>query len=259
MGITDRLKCWLVKRAADRELLLALHQNDPGWVFDSLAQGANAKLRNLSGQTLLFQVAHRWRDPAIAEQLLARGADPRLRDWYGQTPLHFAAVFGSEAHLRVLLDGGAEIDARDRDGFTPLHVASGFGHFNEATFLVSRGADVAARNRHGLTPLDHHLRERPREPLGKEPWERLLGGFMTAQVLEVQANSLKVRVESVHSKYPEVERLARERGALILPCGLLDDVPEPGDILRCAKGLAHGQDKVWRATHRRRLDIEREW
>ena len=102
---------------------------------------------------------------------------------------------------------------------------------------------MAARNRHGLTPLDH-LRERRYEPLGKEPWERLLGGFLTAQVLEVQANSLKVRVESVHSKYPEVERLARERGALILPCGLLDDVPEPGDILRCAKGLAHGQDKV---------------
>src|SRR5512142_3235563 len=95
-------------------------------------------------------------------------------------------------------------------------------------------------------------------PSPQEPWKRLLGGFITAQVLEVQANSLRVRVESVHSKYPEAERQATERGALILPCGLLDDVPEPGDILRCAKGLAHGQDKVWRATHRERLDSEPE-
>ena len=80
---------------------------------------------------------------------------------------------------------------------------------------------------------------------------------MTAQVLEVQANSLKVRVESVHSKYPEVERQARERGALILPCALLDDVPEPGDILRCAKGLGMARRSM-APTHRRRLDIERE-
>jgi ankyrin repeat protein len=255
MGISDRLS-WFVKSAADRELLQALQYNAPDWVFALLAQGANAKLRNLRGQTLLFQAVDRWKDPAIIEELLARGADPRLRDNYGQTPLHLAAVFGSEAHLRILLDGGAEIDARNRYGSTPLHEASGFDHFKEATFLVSRGADVAARDRHGLTPLDHHLQRCRLEP--QEPWERLLGGFMTARVLEVQGNSLKVQVVSVHSKYPEVEQQARERGALILPCGYLDDVPEPGDILRCAKGLALGQEKIWHAMHRRDLDIERE-
>ena len=257
MGISDRLKQWFAERMADYDLVLATFLNNPHLVSASLAQGANPKMRNLIGQTLLFLAADGSRDLAIAEQLLARGADPAVRDRFGRTPLHYGAGFGTEGHLRVLLDGGAEIDARDRDECTPLHIASGFGRFDQATFLVSRGADVAARDRHGLTPLDH-LRERHQELLGQEPWERLLGGFMTARVLEVQGNSLKVQVVSVHSKYPEVERQARERGALILPCGYLDDVPEPGDILRCAKGLAHGQEKIWHATHRTDLDIEHE-
>ena len=224
MGISDRLKHWFAERMADYDLVLATFLNNPNLVSASLAQGANPKMRNLIGQTLLFMAADGSKDLAIAEQLLARGADPAVRDRFGRTPLHYGAGFGTEGHLRVLLDGGAEIDARDR---------------------------------RGLTPLDH-LRERHQELLGKEPWERLLGGFMTARVLEVQGNSLKVQVVSVHSKYPEVEQQARERGALILPCGYLDDVPEPGDILRCAKGLALGQEKIWHATHRRDLDIERE-
>ena len=257
MGISDRLKRWFVEKLADYDLMLATFYNNPHMVSASLAQGANPQMRNLIGQTLLFLAADGSRDPAIAEQLLARGADPIVRDRFGRTPLHVAAAFGTEAHLRVLLDGGAAIDAYDREGVTPLHVACGFGRFDQATFLVSRGAHVALRDQYDLTPLDH-LRERHQELLGKEPWERLLGGFLTARVLEVQGNSLRVQVESLHWKYTKVEQQARERGTLILPCGYLDDVPEPGDILRCAKGLAHGQEKIWRATHRRGRDIERE-
>ncbi len=186
-----------------------------------------------------------WKDPAIAEVLLERGANVRVRDLAGQTPLHAAAAFGTETHLRVLLGGGAEIDARDAAGETPLHFAAGLGRVKATTFLVSRGADVSIRDHQGRTPLNRVLTHLP-EDNQRELLERLLGGFVTAKVVEARSDSLILRVETFHSKYPEAERQAKERGNLTVPCGLLRDVPEPGEIIRCRKGLSQALDEAWR-------------
>jgi hypothetical protein len=86
--------------------------------------------------------------------------------------------------------------------------------------------------------------------------ERLLGGFMTARIVEARPDSLIVRVESLHSKYPEAQRRASERGMLTIPCALLHEVPEPGDVVRCRKGLSPALDEAWRAARRRELGIE---
>ena len=45
---------------------------------------------------------------------------------------------------------------------------------------------------------------------------------------------------------------------LTVPCGLLRDVPEPGEILRCRKGLSQALDEAWREARRRELGIEPE-
>jgi hypothetical protein len=92
----------------------------------------------------------------------------------------------------------------------------------------------------------------------RELLERLLGGFMTVRVVEARLDSLVVEVESVHSRYPVALRQARERGTLAVPCGVFPEVPEPGDVIRCRKGLTQALDDVWRQVRRRELGIELE-
>ena len=119
----------------------------------------------------------------------------------------------------------------------------------------SRGADVSIRDHQGRTPLNRVLTHLP-EDNQRELLERLLGGFVTAKVVEARSDSLILRVETFHSKYPEAERQAKERGNLTVPCGLLRDVPEPGEIIRCRKGLSQALDEAWRDARRRDLGIE---
>jgi ankyrin repeat protein len=75
---------------------------------------------------------------AIIKMLLASGANPNcctkpgvetdsfMRDCRtkGETPLHWAAAFGSEETIQMLLDAGAQIDAQDMHGDSPLGWAS---------------------------------------------------------------------------------------------------------------------------------------
>jgi hypothetical protein len=237
------------------KLYEALMANDPRRVSAALGRGADVNERDPDGRTPLFEAVLPWKDPTIAEVLLERGANVRVRDLVGQTPLHAAAAFGTETHLRVLLGGGAEIDARDAAGETPLHFAAGLGRIKATTFLVSRGADVSIRDHQGRTPLNRVLTHLP-EDNQRELLERLLGGFVTAKVVEARSDSLILRVETFHSKYPEAERQAKERGNLTVPCGLLRDVPELGEIIRCRKGLSQALDEAWREARRRDLGIE---
>jgi hypothetical protein len=86
--------------------------------------------------------------------------------------------------------------------------------------------------------------------------ERLLGGFMTAKVVEVRRDSLVMQVENVHWKFPAAEREAKERGMLMLPRGLFYELPAPGDLIRCAKHLTRDVSEAWRVARRRDLGIE---
>jgi ankyrin repeat protein len=243
---------------ADRELFQAVLVGDTPGVSAWLERGANVNARDAAlGRTPLFHaVTLPERNTAIAELLLARGANVRARDQDGQTPLHAAAISGNDAQMRVLLDHEADIDARDAGGKTPLHNAVIVGRIDAASFLVSQGADVHICDRYGQEPLhlvppdvDKHLRQ---------PFKRLLGGFMTAEVVEARPDSLIVRVETIHSKFPEAERQAKQCGTLTVPCGVFSERPHIGDLVRCEKGLTPGLDEAWSEARRRDLGIERE-
>jgi Ankyrin repeats (3 copies) len=244
---------------ADRELFQAVLVGDTPGVSAWLARGADVNARDTAlGRTPLFHaVALPERKPAIAELLLARGADVRAHGREGETPLHVAAISGNEAQMRVLLDHRAEIDARDASGKTPLHNAATLARIDAASFLVSRGADVSLRNRNGETSL--HLVPKDVEKHLREPFRRLLGGFLTAHVVEARPDSLIVRVETIHSKFPEAERQAKQCGTLTVPCGVFSERPHIGDLVRCEKGLTPGLDEAWSEARRKaELGIERE-
>ena len=161
--------------------------------------------------------------------------------------------------MRLLLARGAEIDARDNTGMTPLHWTAYLGRIQPTMFLVSRGADVSLRDERGWTPLVLVRREHLAQYLGdeqRELFERVLGGFLTARVIETRGNSLIVRVEGVHWRYTEAERQARGRDMLALPCGLLPEPPDLGDYLKCHKTLTQDLNEAWREARQRDLGIE---
>jgi ankyrin repeat protein len=97
-------------------------------------------------------------------------ATPGVRAQNGRTPLHFAAVDGRTACLRLLLERGANKGAKDtvrsllvrtcapcfpynagclactQFGDTPLHDAARRGHVECAQALVQHGANTHATN-----------------------------------------------------------------------------------------------------------------
>jgi ankyrin repeat protein len=74
-------------------------------------------------------------------------------DRAGRTPLHYAALDGSGAEVRRLLEEGADPSAPDDDGRTPLHFAAQGWHVETAEALLSAGAQVDPKDSRGNTPL----------------------------------------------------------------------------------------------------------
>jgi len=71
----------------------------------------------------------------------------------GHTPLHWAAGWGRQEVLTLLLASGGNVHAKRVNGWTPLHEAV-FGHHKRAAeLLLLKGAVVDAQDVEGTTPL----------------------------------------------------------------------------------------------------------
>jgi ankyrin repeat protein len=55
--------------------------------------------------------------------LLRHGASVQTSDNAGMTPLHWAAVKGSKASIKHLVEAGADLDAKEAQGKTPRDMA----------------------------------------------------------------------------------------------------------------------------------------
>jgi len=82
-----------------------------------------------------------WGTAASVKRLLEQGADPNVRNESGATPL-MRAVYDLEK-ARLLLDHHADVNAKSDDGRTPLLIAAGVaGAAPIVTLLLDRGATV---------------------------------------------------------------------------------------------------------------------
>lgn len=129
--------------------------------------GADAEIRNLSGETPLHIAAKFGHWPIFLELFQKYGVNLDCADNHGWTPLHRAAKSGFESPVRCLLDIGASLDTVDSEGRTALMIACSADLSNDdeppssqrrsvfvvVNGLMKRGANVNIRTKRGLTAL----------------------------------------------------------------------------------------------------------
>jgi ankyrin repeat protein len=87
----------------------------------------------------------------LVRKLIARDADVNKTGW---TPLHYAATGGRVEIILLLLDENAYIDAESPNKSTPLMMAAMYGSTAAVRALLEAGADPTLRNELGLSAVD---------------------------------------------------------------------------------------------------------
>ena len=105
---------------------------------------------NIQGESILMLAAIKG-DLAVANKLIKKGADVNKTNW---TPLHYAASGGQAELIGLLLENSAYIDAESPNGSTPLMMAAMYGSEASVKLLLQEGADPKLKNEQGLTALD---------------------------------------------------------------------------------------------------------
>jgi len=114
-----------------------------------VAKGANVKLKDKTGQTVLHWAVNRndyQGDLELVKLYLSRGADVNAKAysnsirWEGWTPFHVACRNGNKAIVELLISNGANINAKTDKGLTPLSLAEEKGRTDVVELLRKHGA-----------------------------------------------------------------------------------------------------------------------
>ena len=126
------------------ELENAIKSRDVDRVRFVLMNGANPNGRNKEGKTPLMLATQTGitRNGPVMEELLAHGADVNVADDDGRTAIFHAAMAGSPAATRVLLQYGADTEKTDLNGQTPRDLAEML-EFDQVVAIFDKGAEAA--------------------------------------------------------------------------------------------------------------------
>lgn len=131
------------------DLFAHIQASDADAAIEALDQDASqATATNEQGvSALMWALYHR--QQRVADAVAARRAEAGA-----PLDLHEAAAMGDLERVRELL-GSSDLTAVSTDGFTPLHFAAFFGREDTVPLLIEAGAPVAvaAKNPSGVHPL----------------------------------------------------------------------------------------------------------
>jgi ankyrin repeat protein/WD40 repeat protein len=159
---------WLVSKGADinaktkysqSALYEALHASNPEGAAYLLGLGAQINNQSaLNGETELI-VATRYFMVDIVTKLCEMGANLDVQDSNGWSALHYAAYFGYDQLVELLVAKGANINNRQDgtnrafDGNTPLMLATNQNNVETVKLLIRLGANVNLSTAYEWTPL----------------------------------------------------------------------------------------------------------
>lgn len=105
---------------------------------------------NAKGESALMLAAIKGNQDMV-EKLIKKGADVNKTGW---APLHYAASSGQSVIISILIENSAYIDAESPNGTTPLMMAAMYGSAASVKLLLQEGADPKLKNQHGLSAVD---------------------------------------------------------------------------------------------------------
>ncbi|MEE1059293.1 MAG: ankyrin repeat domain-containing protein [Treponema sp.] len=123
-----------------------------GSVMNWIITSQTIKACDGSKNTVLHYAAEWGLEDAI-ELLIKKGADISAKNASGETPLFNAAKTDNADIVNLLVKEGSKLNIRDNLGSTPLHIAVRWDASNSAKKLISLGIDVDAQNISGKSAL----------------------------------------------------------------------------------------------------------
>jgi len=135
--------------AGESPLFLALGtSNLREWIINPTTITARDGL----GNNMLHYAAEWGLNNAIT-MIIRSGIPVDTQNATGQTPLFRATKSNSASILKIFVDNNANLNARDSQGNSPLHAAVRWNAVTSVTFLISAGIDVDVHSLNGNTPL----------------------------------------------------------------------------------------------------------
>ncbi|CAM9889891.1 unnamed protein product [Sphacelaria rigidula] len=130
--------------------LVAVEERHADAVKTLLEAGADVAVRNRD-QCPALDLAATSGNIHTVEHILEHGADATSRSCYHRkTALHYAATYGHQEVVSLLVHHGSRVDEVDCDGNSALMLAAKHGKLMSARALLTNGADVSLRG-HGET------------------------------------------------------------------------------------------------------------
>ena len=119
-----------------------------------LAAGADIEARAYQNVTPLLRAAFEGSFETV-KALVEAGPDVNTRAEDQRTPIFGAVDLTADTYLlELLIEAGADVNASDVRGLRPLHEAARWAKEDHIRILLAAGADVNVRNKEGRTPLD---------------------------------------------------------------------------------------------------------
>jgi ankyrin repeat protein len=154
--------------SGDTPLMRAARNGRSEMVLFLLKRGADAKAKNIRGETALtYPGTGSCISPDAAKALMASAANPKEEM---HTALLNAAPgridpVGCLSLVKFFVESGADPNYQDSFGNTALILASRWGHREVVRLLVTKGADTSLKTKDGHTALD--------EAASREIWQIL--------------------------------------------------------------------------------------